>query len=542
MHFQDLSNVSIYQLQEVVLDTWQDVVDALLDHEKVANKDFTDVVDSMDTGYRNFRRPKPTDPRNKPATSELPWLELDMPLPRSDSQDSSKMWKKVEAPPDPASFNNLKCPSDVEKHKEACKQWRESHPTATSPLHVVTKTRQHAGPMPLLLANLPAQHICLPDGEGYTPMQLAVKHGNFPACMALLAKERDLSKHNISTLEMGKLLQFACEHGFADVCTLFESQGFKSWELLGECSLKAALAGHVELVEFLMKDQRLPLSCVANAAKHVEYRPRWGSLQMEHLQDQHLLRGTKAQRVGFDRLLVAASQAPTLESASRIVALLLLERQKVCESCEDCQKAYHKKLYCDDHGPPSLLCILYAGRAGYKQVVQQLVDAHGGHLAEADRDAHEFVFQAAYQGHLEVVRYFDKVLELPIERRHPHGSTPLKSASQNDHLHVVKYLKEQQADLDAASNNGETGLSVAALTGRVAVVKYLVSEGADLEVAGAVWHAAKSGHHHIIKYLHQHGALLDEPWGGTDNYLKRPLTPLEVVFPLCLLLHLCFCS
>jgi ankyrin repeat protein len=57
--------------------------------------------------------------------------------------------------------------------------------------------------------------------------------------------------------------------------------------------------------------------------------------------------------------------------------------------------------------------------------------------------------------------------------------TPLHLAAQNGHLNVVKFLVEQQAEMNMKNTNGSTPLHLAAQNGHLNVVKFLVYKWMD---------------------------------------------------------------
>jgi len=103
---------------------------------------------------------------------------------------------------------------------------------------------------------------------------------------------------------------------------------------------------------------------------------------------------------------------------------------------------------------------------------------------------------ASEQGHLDIVKYL-------IEKEadiHAAGNLSLLLAADQGHLDIMKYLIENGADINA--NNGYP-LRWAAANGHMEMVKFLVEKGADISVFVLEW-AVKQGHSDIIKFLKAH--------------------------------------
>ena len=89
---------------------------------------------------------------------------------------------------------------------------------------------------------------------------------------------------------------------------------------------------------------------------------------------------------------------------------------------------------------------------------------------------------------------------------HPQGDVALGWAAENGHLHVVKYLvEEQNANL---SKDDDFALRWASGAGYLDVVKYLVEQGANIHERqdGALRQASEGGHLQVVKYLLKIGA------------------------------------
>ena len=93
------------------------------------------------------------------------------------------------------------------------------------------------------------------------------------------------------------------------------------------------------------------------------------------------------------------------------------------------------------------------------------------------------------------------------------GYTPLYAASQNNHLHVVKYLVEQGADMEKCDDDGWTPLTTASFEGHLGVISYLLEQGANRDTVNKRGNtplhlAAGEGHLEVTKLLMIYGADL----------------------------------
>jgi ankyrin repeat protein len=83
---------------------------------------------------------------------------------------------------------------------------------------------------------------------------------------------------------------------------------------------------------------------------------------------------------------------------------------------------------------------------------------------------------------------------------HVNDDNPLRWASMNGHLDVVKCLVSHGADIHV---NNEGALRWASLNGHLAVVELLIKHGANFYADDnlAIKWASNHGHTHIVKYL-----------------------------------------
>ncbi|WP_265039233.1 ankyrin repeat domain-containing protein [Wolbachia endosymbiont (group A) of Yponomeuta plumbellus] len=155
---------------------------------------------------------------------------------------------------------------------------------------------------------------------------------------------------------------------------------------------------------------------------------------------------------------------------------------------------------------------------------------------------------AAYNGKLDVVKYFVDEGKVDVNLRDNDGQVPLHSASWSGHLDVVEYLISKGADINAKDKDGKTPLDVATdqkhndvvgclqqilneqllaavQDGDFNKVKDLVNQGANINIKDnddktPLHYASQSFHHlDIVKYLISKDADID----AKDNNDRTPL-------------------
>jgi len=145
-----------------------------------------------------------------------------------------------------------------------------------------------------------------------------------------------------------------------------------------------------------------------------------------------------------------------------------------------------------------------------------------------EQQIYDFV-QACSRGDLQRVK---TCLGLGMDVNAKHGGQgffPLFAASQEGHLHIVKLLLEQGADVNAQKNNGSSSLFVASANGHLHVIKFLLEQGADINALGfenstALGHACLFAHLDVVRLLISRGADVNSGYppivmacGGLDE-------------------------
>ena len=102
------------------------------------------------------------------------------------------------------------------------------------------------------------------------------------------------------------------------------------------------------------------------------------------------------------------------------------------------------------------------------------------------------IHEAVDMGNLDdVIRHLNRGVAVNAwsdEKAPKAGFTPLMIAAARGHLHIVKYLIDNGADINALSYNDDhvTPLILAAGSGHLDVVRYLVKKGADVNKRGSI--------------------------------------------------------
>lgn len=113
-------------------------------------------------------------------------------------------------------------------------------------------------------------------------------------------------------------------------------------------------------------------------------------------------------------------------------------------------------------------------------------------------EAKELLFEGAEEGNLNKIRRAMRVVRNVNNVRDEFGYTPLHSA--HEHLHAVKFLIAQGADINSRDEEGHTILHL--MYSNLEAVKYLIDNGADINIQDQVGNTPLhklSGYSDIIK-------------------------------------------
>lgn len=140
-----------------------------------------------------------------------------------------------------------------------------------------------------------------------------------------------------------------------------------------------------------------------------------------------------------------------------------------------------------------------------------------------------YLFDAVRNNDIEKVKF---IIEnnVNVNERNLLGKTPLYEAASIGYLELVKLLVEKGADVNAKSNSGKTPLHEAASNGKLEALKFLVEKNADVNAKTndgitPLHEAATNGNIIAINILVKKGADVH-----TKN--NRGLTPLEIAIRL----------
>ncbi|MDR2400231.1 MAG: ankyrin repeat domain-containing protein [Deferribacteraceae bacterium] len=119
------------------------------------------------------------------------------------------------------------------------------------------------------------------------------------------------------------------------------------------------------------------------------------------------------------------------------------------------------------------------------------------------------------------------------------GNTAILLASENGHMHIVKYLIKVGADVDRRNVYGYSPLFSAVINAHVEVIKELLASGADIELPNIYGSSAKEyisalGYENIDEYMTAvlRGSLKEKTGPNTFRYLtvKKEALPEAIPF------------
>jgi ankyrin repeat protein len=132
---------------------------------------------------------------------------------------------------------------------------------------------------------------------------------------------------------------------------------------------------------------------------------------------------------------------------------------------------------------------------------------------------------AAEYGHLNIVQYFIEECHIDVNTKRNSGWTALHFASLQGHMDIVQYLVHDcQADVNVQRNTDQvTPLFTAIAAGHLDIVQYYIEDcHVDLDIRvkngiTALYFASCRGQLEIVKYLIQHGCLVDDTKNKADD-------------------------
>ena len=159
---------------------------------------------------------------------------------------------------------------------------------------------------------------------------------------------------------------------------------------------------------------------------------------------------------------------------------------------------------------------------------------------------------AAYNGHLEIVKYLTTEMFSDPMSKSKYGETPLHYACENGHLNIAQYLiREEHCNPSCKNKYGETPLHYACENGHLNIAQYLIREEhcnpscENNDGYTPLQYACRYNHTNIVQYLLSTGRvnpLTENKYGDTalsiasSNYdiikLFQPFEECRTAFPV----------
>lgn len=156
--------------------------------------------------------------------------------------------------------------------------------------------------------------------------------------------------------------------------------------------------------------------------------------------------------------------------------------------------------------------LILAAQSGRLDLVN-LLENCGANESHVTLSGSTAALQAAHFGRLSVLRHLLEKNSQLLELANYHRTTPLMRASQEGHLHIVRYLCEMGATVNRKNMQAMTALMLASQRGNADVCEYLITKGADLnamtqQASTSLVLACKRQHVETIEVLVRAGAEL----------------------------------
>ena len=119
------------------------------------------------------------------------------------------------------------------------------------------------------------------------------------------------------------------------------------------------------------------------------------------------------------------------------------------------------------------------------------------------------LYDGAAKGDLESVRECIEVDKAPVDKLNQNGYAALHIAALGDHVEVIDYLLQKQANINLKSSPGETALFIAAKNGKLAAVQKLVENGAEVNGESSIVGKAPNGKIGMAKLTALHIAAMN---------------------------------
>ena len=184
----------------------------------------------------------------------------------------------------------------------------------------------------------------------------------------------------------------------------------------------------------------------------------------------------------------------------------------------------------------------YALENNRVEVIKYLT-ASGAKLDVHDRSARSILFQAALDGHFEIVQCLVEASPNKasyVNAQDYYGDTVLVRAITNGHLEIIKYLIREGADPKIGDWKQGNAAFAAANIGHLDVVRYFIEEkyfginDRDYKGRTCLHLAAKGNHGNIVKWLLDHDANpstafdLACTWPMSESHAYRAFASAEL--------------
>ncbi|EGN97177.1 hypothetical protein SERLA73DRAFT_10382, partial [Serpula lacrymans var. lacrymans S7.3] len=142
---------------------------------------------------------------------------------------------------------------------------------------------------------------------------------------------------------------------------------------------------------------------------------------------------------------------------------------------------------------------------GHVEIVKLLLERDDVDADSKNNGGWVPLLRAAYRGHVEIVKLLLARDRIDVDSKDDHGWTPLMRAAYQGHVDIVKLLlARDEVDADSKDNNALTSLSQAASQGHVEIVKLLLARdevnvgSKDRNGRTPFWYAIQDGRVEIV--------------------------------------------
>ncbi len=144
---------------------------------------------------------------------------------------------------------------------------------------------------------------------------------------------------------------------------------------------------------------------------------------------------------------------------------------------------------------PFISPIVKTVEKGHYEIFEYLKN-HGSDIKKELGNGSNLLFLAVYYGHLKLVRF---LLSQGLRTSTDYGDTILHTCSKQGHIEIMKFLLENQNDIDKLSFEGYNALDYSAMESRKEIVKMLIDKGAIMSDTILTWMSIEDGE--IFKIL-----------------------------------------